>query len=691
MRNYIFPLIIVWLGLTIIVTPLLSKDSSPFPGDLGECVRPSIEYQRLGADSWNPYLLMGRPGIVDGTLYPLIYPTYALYSFFPGASFFPWVFLAHLCWAGTGMFLLLTCWGRSRLAAAAGALLFAGSGFMTARIFAGQLPHISSAAWTPWVFWAGQLFINRLQISRAILLGAVFGCQLLAGFPQFALITAIGVIFFAACRKRTWHHQTSTLLLHLLLSAAVFWILTFSYILPLATFLQNSHRAAEFALGKVLTNSLHPRDFIHFWFPLYDQDPLAQETIPRLIQFWETSIFIGVLPWALIGFGFYYGSWKKTQPRILLLLMTAAFFLALGENFFIYPFLLKWLPGFSSMRVPSRFLLLWVIGLPALAAFAIDRLQTRFPLLRRRWSWLLILVFTWELLSLSWYLLVPPFPVYTGMPYWSNPNPVTSFLQAQPKPFRLLPLADAAFLNESLYYRLENCGGFTGLVPRRLIDLVRIFDPGNLRDTPLFFFKPFRNDFALLKLLDVGYIITHGHLLDVTSGNTEPVYRDGDLKVFATPFPHHRAWLVSHYRDYDSEEQVLNALASPLFDPYREAVGISDGAVSTIPVSTEMSHGVVNVTQWSAGRLVLQVTATQPEVLVISELFYPGWEAEIDGIATEVFPVDHALIGISMASGVHTVTLEYKDIWQERQQWILAISTLIAILLAITAAKRKHS
>jgi uncharacterized membrane protein YfhO len=49
-----------------------------------------------------------------------------------------------------------------------------------------------------------------------------------------------------------------------------------------------------------------------------------------------------------------------------------------------------------------------------------------------------------------------------------------------------------------------------------------------------------------------------------------------------------------------------------------------------------------------------------PGVLVVSEAYFPGWQATIDGNLTPVFTVHGALLGLELPPGQHDVVLTYR-------------------------------
>jgi uncharacterized membrane protein YfhO len=59
-------------------------------------------------------------------------------------------------------------------------------------------------------------------------------------------------------------------------------------------------------------------------------------------------------------------------------------------------------------------------------------------------------------------------------------------------------------------------------------------------------------------------------------------------------------------------------------------------------------------------RARFEVEATRSSVLVISQAWYPGWTAEVDGAPAPVVRVDGLVQGVPVPAGRHEVTLRYE-------------------------------
>lgn len=58
--------------------------------------------------------------------------------------------------------------------------------------------------------------------------------------------------------------------------------------------------------------------------------------------------------------------------------------------------------------------------------------------------------------------------------------------------------------------------------------------------------------------------------------------------------------------------------------------------------------------------LTLQVRANGPAFVVLSEIYYPGWNVYVDGLRTELYCVDYVLRGFSVPPGTHEVQIRYE-------------------------------
>lgn len=79
------------------------------------------------------------------------------------------------------------------------------------------------------------------------------------------------------------------------------------------------------------------------------------------------------------------------------------------------------------------------------------------------------------------------------------------------------------------------------------------------------------------------------------------------------------------------------------------------------------------------GRVEVWTRTDRPAVLVVAQTAYPGWRAEIDGVAAEIHTADATLLGVVVPEGEHTVILEFRPSY-------LRASVVVWLATAVFAA-----
>ena len=157
------------------------------------------------------------------------------------------------------------------------------------------------------------------------------------------------------------------------------------------------------------------------------------------------------------------------------------------------------------------------------------------------------------------------------------------------------------------------------------------------------------------QLVNVHYVLSQD---DLEGPGLARVYDEGDTKVYQVGDPLPAAWLVGEVLVAD-DARALEMLGAEGFSPRMTA--ISPVAIEGLSMADETSpHGSVQVIEARPGGWVLDVSAAADGLLVISQPFYPGWQARIDGVDLPVHRVDYLLLGVAVPAGDHRVELGYR-------------------------------
>jgi len=177
---------------------------------------------------------------------------------------------------------------------------------------------------------------------------------------------------------------------------------------------------------------------------------------------------------------------------------------------------------------------------------------------------------------------------------------------------------------------------------------------------------------------DADLLIVRASLYDAMTGSSFPLSdlslpperwrkleRFGPVEVYENLKLMPRAWFVRRLAVMPSAE-VLRTIKEgkssdgALFDPSETALLEAEdfgGRVTGLPSVGDASGAQVQVTRYEPQRIELETHNQQAGFLVLSEVYYPGWEARIDGQKMPVHRVDYTLRGMIVPAGSHHIEM----------------------------------
>jgi len=125
-----------------------------------------------------------------------------------------------------------------------------------------------------------------------------------------------------------------------------------------------------------------------------------------------------------------------------------------------------------------------------------------------------------------------------------------------------------------------------------------------------------------------------------------------------------RAWLVPEVITAKSEE-VLQAIKTSklpdgrLYDPSK--IALVEEQLNFKPQNPDLS-ATAKVVDLSNTKLEIQTNSSSPTFLVLSDIYYPGWQATVDGKPVHIFQTNYVFRGITVSPGLHRVKVEFKPL-----------------------------
>ena len=641
---------------------------------------------------WNPHVWTGVPVLGSaqpGPLYPLnlvfaaiplkdgLIPPLALNLLYITVRF------------SGALFLYLFC-RELKLGAvesALGSLLFSCGGFV------GSLPWIdisNGAVWTPLI----ALFVLRIWHGKALLgdaagLGLALGVSWLSGHHEIPLITSYVLLFTSASLIgiRSWKNRRFDWRLTgaFLLAAAIAAALSAPQTLPLYEFGRLSRRFV--GLDHAIDWQTRVPYEIHQRLALSWKD-LLSVVYPSATPEFHTTAFCGIAAISLAIYGFLCNK-RHAVPLCLTFLSIFSLAYSLGNHTFLHPLLYRLLPMMDKARNTNRGLYLFSFAVAVLAAYGIRQLTA---VNKRRLPAAIITVASLTALFVGLSGLLRPMPAVAANWVWHSTAAVGLLAMALLPipwrwPWRTVAIAGAILLEISTVAELRiqavrpgNVVCATDLMDRA--DLVndlrqslgtgRISMDYNAVLTSLGDLRGFDQVESFSAAVPERFLRLEfwtprtRELLGVTRhiGRDAPgpnqhltgEYLGGIKMLQNDALP--RAWISHQVLRVADEKDLRARIAEPDFD-------LASTVLTLDPLpSLQARAGLESVTavRPDSDTVQLTVRAASRGIVVLSDVFYPGWEARTDGRPVPIFEVYGALRGVVVDAGMHRVTMTYRPL-----------------------------
>lgn len=650
---------------------------------------------------WNPYYYCGHPFLANPSVFAF-YPATLLYVSLPLPLAFNLDIVLHILIAAVGMFLFVNCITNSRKAGIASAIVYSLSGYFIERIMAGHIPLIHAAALIPLIFYFIENALRRNTARNIIIAGIILGLQMLGGDPHVSYLTSLFLALYyfimvvMDSKSLPLNDKIKRLSFFLLIPLIAFGVSAVQTI-PSLEFRSLSDRTSN-TFEFVSLGSFSPAQFFLLLIPKPQTTMLSSN--------WEMGCYIGVLALILAFIGVFFSNYKKHALCIGILLCIAVTFI-LGKYTPFYYLYYKFLPMLSTFRIPARATVIFVffmsilvgMGIKHLTQHSLNRTQKltsmaviivlsvflffgalvmRIPLNSSGIVYaVLFLISSLILLSLfsvlkdkhiiTWLfiavLFIDSYLVYSPLvPKLSEESLLMK------KPFEPILERDSGLYRinvpgfDSNLYGLPSRGmkyhyyGINGSTPIILKDYFDFIYNMSTVSPPSLFRHTFAPDLFMdanlafsSKILGVKYAVV----------GSPTGYRLAQAEQYMP-----RAVLVHDAIISPRMEDHLAYLRDPQFNPVKTVLLEKGAPMLAQDFKAEeksaYANEMVNIDNYKPNRIELTSQSPGDAYLLLSELYYPGWKAYVDGKKVNILRADYLLRAVHLPAGRHSISFVYK-------------------------------
>lgn len=247
-------------------------------------------------------------------------------------------------------------------------------------------------------------------------------------------------------------------------------------------------------------------------------------------------------------------------------------------------------------------------------------------------------------------------------------------MQDKDPDYRVLNLTGDTFNENNTSYFHKSIGGYHAAKLRRYAELIEAHIAPEMRKlnelqmtqgADMVEVTDTKNAIPVINMLNTKYLIAG------IGGQPTPIRNKSALG---------NGWFVDKLNYVDNANQELEALGK--LDLRHEAVADKRFERTLGKTQQNDSTAAVKLASYTPNHLVYNVSSQKGGVVVLSEVYYPGWTATIDGQPAELGRVNYVLRALNVKAGTHKVELDFHPASVDTTETIAycAFSALIGLL-----------
>lgn len=275
-------------------------------------------------------------------------------------------------------------------------------------------------------------------------------------------------------------------------------------------------------------------------------------------------------------------------------------------------------------------------------------------------------------------------------PYTSIPTSTVIAPNMRPETSRQRIIAPSLNLN----YGIRDTWGSEVMRLKRTDDLYAVLAASPTVDTTRIL-DIFSTKYVVsTKRISSPHFVFIGADIEGLEGNRRTLLADQTIKIYKNKRALPRSFLVSDYVWEPDPAQALERVSKGNFDPASIVILEEKPIWDTLmPAGRSTGNALIaKIKSESNNRVKLVAQVNRQSILYLSDTFYPGWKAYVDGIGTKIYRANYNFRAVALSPGAHQVEFRYEPLSFYIGAWISALTTVLLASLGVRSlAIRRHS
>jgi len=158
------------------------------------------------------------------------------------------------------------------------------------------------------------------------------------------------------------------------------------------------------------------------------------------------------------------------------------------------------------------------------------------------------------------------------------------------------------------------------------------------------------------------------------------VWQDKNWQLIENKNALPRAYLVNGFYVVKDKNKILEKLFSLSFNPKTDLILEEKPDIS---LSQNNNTSDLFIQKYRELEAIIKTNSNSNNMLVLSDNFYPGWKAYVNGKETRIYRANYTFRAIELPAGKHTVRFSYEPDSFKIGLAISIVSTIICIIIAL--------
>ena len=159
------------------------------------------------------------------------------------------------------------------------------------------------------------------------------------------------------------------------------------------------------------------------------------------------------------------------------------------------------------------------------------------------------------------------------------------------------------------------------------------------------------------------------------------VYQFEDIYIHENYDVYPRVFLVNNFKTVEKDTAQEYLLKNPDFNLRQNVIleeKLSNESINKLKLSNNNEINNANIISYETNNVLIETSNFDASILILTDVYYPGWKAFIDGTETKIYRADGLVKAIFVPEGEHTIEFVYLP---ESYNTGITISLITAFIL----------